>query len=116
MDDGPPGASPAERRTSDGENTRPDPTWIFALGLLVLLEFYLTRRGGHANNFATSIFGLFGTALLLGFFRMKEASLQAGGRYSDWSFRARHVAVSLVSAGWLLGVLNLFFVAKEWSR
>ena len=95
--------------------------WRGAVGVAV------SARAAHRSRAATrvakvawdcvvAVCGLLGTPILLGLFRMKEAQLSAGGRYSDWRFRARHLAVVLTSFGWFIGLLNVFFVAKEWSR
>lgn len=98
------------------ENTKPAPLWVVVLALVAVLEGILTVSGGFAVNCVVAVCGLLGTPILLGLFRMKEAQLSAGGRYSDWRFRARHLAVVLTSFGWFIGLLNVFFVAKEWSR
>ena len=97
-------------------NTKPAPR-VVVLALVALLEGALTVRGGYSVNCVVAVSGLIGTPILLGLFRIKEAQLSAGGRYSDWRFiRARHLAVVLTSFGWFIGLLNVFFVAKEWTR
>ena len=111
---GPPKRSGA--RVSSMENTKPAPLWVVVLALVAVFEGVLTVSGGFAVNCVAAVCGLLGTPILLGLFRMKEAQLSAGGRYSDWRFRARHLAVVLTSFGWFIGLLNVFFVAKEWSR
>lgn len=111
---GPPKRSGAPM--SSMENTKPAPLWVVVLALVTVLEAVLTVSGGFAVNCVVAACGLLGTPILLGLFRMKEAQLSAGGRYSDWRFRARHLAVVLTSFGWFIGLLNVFFVAKEWSR
>jgi len=111
---GPPRRTGASQ--SSMTNTKPDPLWVVVLALVALLESALTVRGGYSVNCVVAVSGLLVTPILLGLFRMKEAQLSAGGRYSDWRFRARHLAVVLTSFGWFIGLLNVFFVAKEWSR
>ena len=101
---------------SSRENTKPAPLWVVVLAFVAALEGALTVSGGFAVNCVVAVCGLLGTPILLGLFRMKGAQLRAGGRYSDWRFRARHLAVVLTSFGWFIGLLNVFFVAKEWSR
>ena len=102
---------------SSTANTKPAPLWVVVLALVALLEGALTVRGGYSVNCVVAVTGLIGTPILLGLFRIKEAQLSAGGRYSDWRFiRARHLAVVLTSFGWFIGLLNVFFVAKEWTR
>ena len=96
---------------SSRENTKPAPLWVVVLAFVAVLEGALTASGGYAVNCVVAVCGLLGTPILLGLFRMKEAQLSAGGRYSDWRFRARHLAVVLTSFGWFIGLLNVFFVA-----
>ncbi len=102
--------------TGLGENKRPDPTWIFVLLAALVIEVILTLLGGYGANLGCALLGLFGVAILLGRFRIREAALRAGGRYSDWRFRARRIAVIVAASGWILGLVNVFFVAKEWTR
>ena len=86
------------------------------LAVLGGAEVLLTALGGYGLNCVVALCGLLGAPVLLGLFRMKEAQLSAGGRYSDWRIRARHLAAWITSFCWFLGLLNVFFVAKEWSR
>ena len=111
----PGGQQPMAARSSP-VNKRPDPTWISALAVLASAEVLLTLIGGYSLNCVVALFGLLGAPVLLGSFRLKENRLQKGSRYSDWFIRARHVAASLTAFSWFLGLLNVFFVAKEWSR
>jgi len=111
----PGGRSPAAVQVG-AANKRPDPTWIFALAVLAFAEVLLTLIGGYSLNRLVALCGLLGAPVLLGLFRLKENRLQKGNRYSDWVVRARHVAASLTAFSWFLGLLNVFFVAKEWSR
>ena len=97
-------------------NTKPDPVWVIVLAIAATLEALLTVRGGFGLNCVAASLGLLGVPILLGLFRMKEAKLRAGGRYSDWTFPARRLAVAITVVGWCLGLLNVFFIAKDLSR
>jgi hypothetical protein len=86
------------------------------LGASLLLVVVLTWMGGETMNKVAAVIGLFGSVLLLGMARSKEVRLKSTGRFSDWSISSTTITTAVFASTWALGVLNVFFVAKEWSR
>ena len=99
-----------------GINTKPDPLWIGLLGSLLVVVVFLTWRGGQMMNYVAGFVGLFGSVILLGLARSKEARLRASGRFSEWRVRSSTVTMVVFLSTWLFGIANVFFVAKEWTR
>ena len=109
-------APPTFRSGPRQKNVSPDPTWLVALGASLLLVVVLTWMGGETMNKVAAVLGLFGSVLLLGMARSKEVRLKSTGRFSDWSISSTTITTAVFASTWALGVLNVFFVAKEWSR
>ena len=101
---------------SRGVNTKPDPRWLCALGLLLVTVVVLTWLGGETMNYVAGVAGLFGSVILLGFARSKETKLRASGRFSEWRIRSTTITMGLFLSAWTVGIANVFFVAKEWTR
>lgn len=99
-----------------GVNTKPDPLWLGLLGLLFVAVAILTWLGGEMLNYVAGIVGLFGSVVLLGMARSKESKLRASGRFSEWRVRSTTITMVLFLCAWSVGIANVFFVAKEWTR
>ena len=97
-------------------NAKPDPTWLLALTVLLLIVVVLTWRGGEMFNYLAGGLGLFVSVVFLGLARGKESQLQATGRFSDWRVSSSKITLFVFLATWGVGVANVFFIAKEWTR
>ena len=97
-------------------NAKPDPTWLLALTVLLLIVVVLTRLSGEMFNYLAGGLGLFVSVVFLGLARGKESQLQATGRFSDWRVSSSKLTLFVFLATWGVGVANVFFIAKEWTR
>ena len=97
-------------------NVKPDLTWLLALTVLLLIVVVLTLRRGEAFNYVAGGLGLFLSVVFLGLARGKESRLRATGRFSDWRVSSSKLTFLVFLATWGLGIANVYFVAKEWTR
>lgn len=97
-------------------NAKPDPTWLLALIALFVVVIALTWRGGLTLNYVAGGLGLFVSVVFLGLARGKESQLRATGRFSDWRVSSSKLTGAVFFATWGFGIMNVFFVAKEWTR
>jgi uncharacterized membrane protein YphA (DoxX/SURF4 family) len=97
-------------------NAKPDPTWLLALTVLLLIVVALTLLGGEMFNYVAGGLGLFVSVVFLGLARGKESQLQATGRFSDWRVSSSKLTLFVFLATWGVGVANVFFIALESTR
>lgn len=98
-------------------NKRPEVLWPVLAVLLLVVQLVATRRGSFGANVVAAVSGLFISVVLLGVSRAREARRRADGRFTDWGLIGAGSFMSLATlASWGLGVANVFFVAKEFTR
>lgn len=95
---------------------RPQATWPIAVSAVLAIQLILTWIGGFSMNTVAAVMGMFGSVLLLGAFRISDSQRRTTGAYIDWPVSIERVVSLLVLASWLLGVANVFFVAKDLTR
>ena len=116
---GPSSAAPpsAPRSPVAAQNKRPEVLWPVLAVLLLVVQLVATMKGTFGANALAAVSGLFISVVLLGIARAREAKRRADGRFTDWGFIGAGSFMSLATlASWALGVANVFFVAKEFTR
>jgi hypothetical protein len=114
---------------SNGNTVTKPPALLFAITCLLLLitlvlfradglDFGLpfTDRSGDRNTVGFLVGSVLGTAML-GAFLIQDNVRRSTMRYSDWSFLSPRVyAPYITGVTWALGVLHMFFWAKDLTR
>jgi hypothetical protein len=95
---------------------RPQIGWPAAVIGVIVVQIVLTLIGGRSMNTVAAVLGMFASIILLGAFRISEAQRRSTGAYIDWRISAERLVSLLVLASWSVGVLNVFFVAKDLTR
>ena len=94
----------------------------FALcGLLVIALIYYTfgvSRDNTPAHFVASLFGMFGSIAILGWFRQELNVRRSTGSFSEWPgpWESTKYMWLLVTLAWLGGALNLYFAVYELAR
>jgi len=100
-----------------GANKRPEVIWPLLMVLVLLIQLVAMKRATFASNITVAVLGLVISVLILGISRAREARLRADGRFTDWGLIGAGSFMNLATLGaWVLGVANVFFVAKELTR
>jgi hypothetical protein len=98
-------------------NKRPEWVWPLLISVVVAAELVLTASGTFARNVAAAVLGLLVSVVLLGISRARETRLRADGRFTDWGIISAGSFMSIATiVGWAIGVANVYFVAKEFTR
>jgi hypothetical protein len=99
------------------------PPWVpFALcGLLVIALIYYTfgvSRDNTPVHFVVSLFGMFGSIAILGWFRQELNVRRSTGSFSEWPgpWESTKYMWLLVTLAWLGGALNMYFAVYELAR
>ena len=98
---------------------KPNFIWHLIFLLAIGVELWLMSRATFNANLAATAIGCFAGTLTLGLGRADNMSrfMNSGGRYIEWPAISADRALNvLFIAGWLLGMVNFVFVAKELSR
>ena len=113
----PPGGSIKSELLKRG---RPPLIPILCAVALVFLEvwFVLLKRNSANMHLLAAIIGLFGSVVLLGWFRQSLNLRRSTSSFSDWSgpFESTTYLSLFVIASWILGVINLYFSVYEKLR
>ena len=113
----PPGGSIKSELLKRG---RPPLIPILCAGALVFLEvwFVLLKRNSANMHLLAAIIGLFGSVVLLGWFRQSLNLRRSTSSFSEWSgpFESTRYLSLFVIASWILGVINLYFSVYEKLR
>lgn len=113
----PPGGSIKSEPLKRG---RPPLIPILCAFALVFLEvwFVLLKRNSANMHLLAAIIGLFGSVVLLGWFRQSLNLSRSTSSFSEWSgpFESTKYLSSFVLASWILGVINLYFSVYEKLR
>ena len=99
---------------------RPPLIPILCAFALVFLEvwFVLLKRSSANMHLLAAIIGLFGSVVLLGWFRQSLNLRRSTSSFSEWSgpFESTRYLSSFVLLSWILGVINLYFSIYEKLR
>lgn len=90
-----------------------------ALALVFLEVWFVLMERNRANmHLLAAIIGLFGSVVLLGWFRQSLNLSRSTSSFSEWSgpFESTRYLSSFVLASWILGVINLYFSVYEKLR
>ena len=113
----PPGGSIKSELLKRG---RPPLIPILCAVALVFLEvwFVLLKRDSANMHLLAAIIGLFGSVVLLGWFRQSLNLRRSTSSFSEWSgpFESTRYLSLFVIASWILGVINLYFSVYEKLR
>lgn len=115
------GKSPQSRpRAVNRKNSRPPfvPVAVMAVFLCFSgLALVLSDRDASIVHSFAAFFGMFGSVLVFGWFRLIINSRSSSGNFSDWGVVSSSTTVrSLLIFAWVLGTSNLFLVVYEWAR
>lgn len=114
----PPGAPKKSR--SSVKRGRPPLIPILCAIALVFLEvwFVLMDHSRENMHLLAAIIGLFGSVVLLGWFRQSLNLSRSTSSFSEWSgpIESTRYLSSFVLASWILGVINLYFSVYEKLR
>jgi hypothetical protein len=118
---GPPGSKPIT--SSRGERVglgRPPLVPVVATCILLSLELWLVskNRSQVGIHVFGSLLGMFGSVVLLGWFRQSLNLRRSSNSFSDWSgpFESTRYMSILVAGSWVLGVMHLYFSVYELLR
>lgn len=105
---------------SKRKNSRPPfvPVAVLAAFLCFSgLALVLSDRDASIVHSFAAFFGMFGSVLVFGWFRLIINSRSSSGNFSDWGVVSSSTTVrSLLIFAWVLGTSNLFLVVYEWAR
>jgi len=81
------------------------------------LVLAIAGRDASVAHSIAALFGMFGSVLVFGWFRLVINSRSSSGNFSDWGVVSSSTTVrSLLVIAWALGTSNLFLVVYEWAR
>jgi hypothetical protein len=93
---------------------------IAVMGINLLASTLCLRWGGlrevSVSHFIGFAFGMFGSVLLLGWFRFRVNRAKGSGSFSDWRVSSLRLASTLTSLTWVVSAGNLFVICYEVSR
>ena len=112
------GASKPASRNS--KLSRP-PLFSFVLILALLgIEFWLVQKDRNQTgvHLVGSLLGMFGSIVLLGWFRQSLNLRRSSNSFSDWAgpFESSKYVSFLVFASWVLGIMHLYISIYEILR
>lgn len=86
---------------------------------LIATEVIFMSRASFSGNVIAAILGCVVGVVVLGFGRANNLSrfMSSGGRYVEWSpIGADRLLTWTSAAAWVVGIVNIFYVAWELSR
>jgi len=109
------------RPVRPGRLSRPPVTPVVLCGTILVVAtvvLFLARGEDSGQHLVAAVLGMFGTVLVLGWFRQSLNIKRSGGSFSDWSgpWEATRYMWLLVLAGWIIGASNLYLAVYEYVR
>lgn len=112
--------SPESPRAVGLLSTGPPVEVISVMGINLLASTACLWWGGVSeaseSHFGGFALGMFGSVLLLGWFRYRVNRARGSGSFRDWRVSSLGLASALTSLSWLVGAGNLFIICYEVSR